>query len=301
MVGVKNMKIKKSIGSKSFDVFNILLMIVLALVTLYPCYYVLVASVSDPSKFYDGSALVLWPRGLGFGGYEAVLKNNALWVSYRNTIIYVVLGTILSVLMTTSAAYSLSRKRLKGRNIVMLLITFTMYFSGGMIPTYIVVRNLGIINTPLAMILPNAVIVYNLIITLSYFRSIPDSLEEAARIDGAGALKTFWKIMLPLAAPIVAVISLYYAVGIWNDYMSGLLYITKPELKPLQMVLRDILLQEGGAASAGSGDVAAVEEAAYAANIRYATIVVSTVPILCIYPFIQRYFIKGVMIGAVKG
>lgn len=298
---MKNMKIKKSIGSRIFDMFNVIAMILLCVVTLYPCYYVLVASISDPTQFYNGSSLVLWPRGIGFSSYEAVLRNNSLWISYRNTIFYVVLGTILSVLLTTSAAYSLSRKRLKGRNIVMLLITFTMYFSGGMIPTYLTVRNYGILNTPFAMILPNVVAVYNLIITLSYFRSIPESLEEAARIDGAGALRTFWQIMVPLAIPIVAVISLYYAVGIWNDYMSGLLYITKPNLKPLQMVLRDILLQEGGASSAGSGDVASAEEAAYAANIRYATIVVSTVPILCIYPFIQRYFIKGVMIGAVKG
>lgn len=295
------MKIKESIGGRIFDGFNLLLMLVLIIVTLYPCYYVLVASVSDPTQFYNGSPLVLWPRGFGVYSYQAVLKNSALWTSYRNTILYVVFGTAVSVLLTTSAAYSLSRKRLKGKNIVMLLITFTMYFSGGMIPTYLTVKSLGILNTPLAMILPNAVGVYNLIITLSYFKSIPESLEEAARIDGAGVFRIFWQIMLPLAIPIVAVICLYYAVGIWNDYMSGLLYITNKNLKPLQMVLRDILLQEGGAASQNPADVASTDEAAYAANIRYATIVVSTVPILCVYPFIQRYFIKGVMIGAIKG
>lgn len=295
------MKIKESLGGRIFDGFNIFLMLILIVVTLYPCYYVLVASVSDPTQFYNGSSLVLWPRGFGLYSYTAVLKNNALWLSYRNTILYVVLGTVLSVILTTSAAYSLSRKRLKGKNVVMLLITFTMYFSGGMIPTYLTVKNLGILNTPLAMILPNAVGVYNLIITLSYFKSIPESLEEAARIDGAGVFRIFWQIMLPLAIPIVAVICLYYAVGIWNDYMSGLLYITNKNLKPLQMVLRDILLQEGGAVNQSGADVASTEEAAYAANIRYATIVVSTVPILCVYPFIQRYFIKGVMIGAIKG
>lgn len=293
---------KKTIGERIFDCLNVVFMIALIAVTLYPCYYVLIASVSDPVKFHDGSALVLMPRGFGLYSYGSVFENKTLWLGYRNTIFYVIAGTALSVLVTTMAAYSLSRKRMVGKNVIMLLITFTMYFGGGMIPTYLTIRNLGILNTPLAMIIPNAISVYNLIITLNYFRGLPEAVEEAAKIDGAGVLCTFWKIMLPLSIPIVAVISLYYAVGIWNDYMSGLLYITNPDLKPLQMVLSDILLQSGGAANqSANANVNITEEAAYAANIRYATIVVSTIPILCVYPFVQRYFIKGISVGAVKG
>lgn len=292
---------KKSVGEKIFDCINVLLMVMLIIVTLYPCYYVLIASVSDPVKFHNGSALVLAPRGFGVYSYLSVFKNETLWLGYRNTIFYVVIGTLFSVLITTMAAYSLSRKRMKGRNIVMLLITFTMYFGGGMIPTYLTIKNLGILNTPLAMIIPNAISAYNLIITVNYFRGLPEAIEEAAKIDGAGVVRIFWKIMLPLSIPIIAVISLYYAVGIWNDYMSALLYITKPELKPLQMVLSEILLQSGAASQSGAADINITEEAAYAANIRYATIVVSTIPILCMYPFIQRYFIKGISVGAVKG
>lgn len=294
------MKIKKSVSGRIFDTANTLFLICLTLITVYPCYYVFVASVSEPNAFYKGSAFVLWPRDFGIYSYLNVLKNSDIWLGYRNTLFYVIVGTLLSVILTTSAAFCLSRSRMKGRNAIMMMITFSMYFGGRMIPTYLTIRSLGILNTPLAMIIPNVVSAYNLIITLSYFKSIPISLDEAARIDGAGSFTIFWKVMLPLATPIVAVISLYYAVSIWNDYMSGLLYIINPKLKPLQMVLRDILLQEGGGVNQ-SGSVSSGDEVAYAANIRYATIVVSTVPILCVYPFIQRYFIKGVMIGAVKG
>lgn len=294
-----DMKMKKTFGEKIFDCANVLILLALTFITLYPCWYVLVASVSEPAALYNGSSLIFWPRNFGLYSYETVLGNTELWTGYRNTIFYVAAGTLLSVLLTTSAAFCASRKDLPGKNTIMLLFTFTMYFAGGMIPTYLLVRNLGILNTPLAMILPHAVNTYNLIITLSYFRSIPDALEEAAKIDGAGTFTIFWRIMMPLAKPIIAVISLYYAVAYWNDYMSALLYITDKDLKPLQMVLREILLTDG---TTGQGEGISMDEgAAYAANIRYATIVVSTIPILCVYPFVQRYFIKGVMIGAVKG
>ena len=176
-----------------------------------------------------------------------------------------------------------------------------MYFSGGLIPTYMVVRNLGLLNTPFAMILPQAVSTYNLIITLSYFRGMPESLVEAAKIDGASDFKVFSRIMVPLAKPIIAVISLYYAVAIWNNYFSALIYINDRNLYPLQLVLREILVQNDTTSSQGALNVSSIDSAAYAANIKYAIIVVSTVPILCLYPFIQKYFVKGVMIGAVKG
>lgn len=293
------MKIKKSLGEKVFDCCNVVILLLLTFITLYPCWYVLVASVSEPSELYNGSALLFWPRNFGLYSYESVIKNEMLWTGYRNTLFYVIAGTIISVILTTSAAFCASRKNLPGKNFIMMMVTFTMYFNGGMIPTFMVVKGLHLLNTPWAMIIPTAVNTYNLIITLSYFRSIPDSLEEAARIDGASTFRIFCQIMLPLSMPIIAVISLYYAVAIWNNYFNALLYITDKELKPLQMVLRDILLSDG---AKGQGDAVSLEDsAAYAANIRYATIVVSTIPILCLYPLIQRFFVKGVMIGAVKG
>jgi len=290
---------KTNVGSLLFDCINTVVLFALALIALYPCWYVLVASFSDPVQLHQGSPFVVWPREFGAYSYKAVINNAALWIGYRNTFFYVIIGTAFSVILTVSGAFCATRKDLPGKNIIMMLILFTMYFGGGMIPTYMVVRSVGILNTPLAMIVPTAISTYNLIITMSYFRSIPDSLEEAATVDGASTFRVFWQILLPLAKPIVAVISLYYAVAIWNDYFNAMIYITEPKYKPLQVVLRQILMQEGG--TAATANVAGGDDASYAENIRYATIVVSTVPILCVYPFIQKFFIKGVMIGAVKG
>lgn len=295
------MKIKKTLGDRIFDIVNYAFLTVLTFVILYPCYYVLVASVSDPVKIYDGSGFILWPRDFALYSYKMVFENTKLWRSYANTIFYVSTGTFLSVILTTSAAYCASRKTLPGKNLIMFLIMFTMYFSGGLIPTYLVVSGLGITDTYLAMILPGAVSTYNLFITLSYFRGIPDSMEEAAKIDGASEYKIYYKVMLPLAKPIVAVISLYYAVGIWNNYFTAMIYLTNPKLYPLQLILKEILLQSGGVAAEAAAVASEADGSAYAANIRYATIVISTIPILCAYPFIQKYFIKGVMIGAIKG
>lgn len=290
---------KMGVGSFVFDCVNTVILLLLALIALYPCWYVLMASVSDPAKLHQGSAFLVLPRDFGIYSYKSVMENAALWIGYRNTFLYVTLGTLFSVMLTVSAAFCATRRDLPGKNTIMMLILFTMYFSGGMIPTYMVVRGVGILNTPLAMILPNAINTYNLIITMSYFRTIPDSLEEAASIDGAGPLRIFMQILIPLAKPIIAVIGLYYAVATWNDYFNAMIYITNPKYKPLQVVLRQILMQEGG--TAATANASGGEAAAYAENIRYATIVVSTVPILCVYPFIQKFFIKGVMIGAVKG
>lgn len=295
------MYIKKSFGGKTFDVLNTLFLILLIVITLYPCYYVLVASVSNPVKIYEGSPLLLWPKDFAIYSYKQVIKDTQIWNGYRNTIFYVTCGTFLSVLLTTTAAFAASRKTLPGKNIIIFLIMFTMYFSGGLIPTYMVVSKLGLLNTPFAMILPQAVSTYNLIITLSYFRGMPESLVEAAKIDGASDFKVYSRIMVPLAKPIIAVISLYYAVAIWNNYFSALIYINDRNLYPLQLVLREILVQNDTTSSQGALNVSSIDSAAYAANIKYAIIVVSTVPILCLYPFIQKYFVKGVMIGAVKG
>lgn len=290
---------KKSIGERIFDICNYLILILMVIITLYPCYYVLVASVSSPTEIYNNGGLLLYPKKIAANSYLEVLKHKPLWTGYRNSIFYILSGGFLSVSLTVTAAFALTRKGLPGKNIIMLAILFTMYFSGGLIPTYVVVKSLGLLDTPLAMILPGAVSTYNLIITISYFKGLPNALEEAAKIDGANDYMIFFRILLPLAKPVVAVITLYYVVAIWNNYFTALIYITKKSLQPLQMVLREILIQNDTAAIAGTEQADAAQ--AYAENVKYATIVVSTVPILCVYPFIQKYFVKGVTIGAVKG
>ena len=290
---------KKSKGEKIFDIFNHILMILMIVITLYPCYYVLVGSVSDPIKAFSSNGLLLYPKGFSISSYLEVIKSEQIWTGYRNTLLYVACGGFLSVFLTVTAAFALTRKGLPGKNLITFLILFTMYFHGGMIPTYLVVKSIGLLDSPLVMILINAVATYNLIITISYFRGLPESLEEAAKIDGAGDYTILFKIMIPLAKPIIAVITLYYSVSIWNDFMTALIYINDRKYYPLQMILREILIQNNTSSVAATG--ASEDAQAYAENLKYAVIVVSTVPILCVYPFIQKYFVKGVMIGAVKG
>lgn len=290
---------KKTKGEMIFDCCNYVLLALLVVVTLYPCYYVLVASVSDPVKIFAEKGLVLFPKGFSLSSYLEVLKSDQIWLGYKNTVFYVIAGGIVSVLMTVMAAFALTRKDLPGKNIIMFLIMFTMYFSGGLIPTYLVVKGIGLLDSPLVMILLNAVTTYNLIVTVSYFRGMPYALEEAAKVDGASDYTVMFKIMLPLAKPIIAVISLYYMVALWNDYMTALIYLNERKYFPLQMILREILIQNNADTVSATG--LADDSQAYAENLKYAIIVVSTVPILCVYPFIQKYFVKGVMIGAIKG
>ena len=293
------MHYKKGIGERVFDICKYIFLALLVVVTIYPCYYILIASISDPVEIAASNGMMLLPKKPAFYSYSEVLKSSQIWVGYRNTILYVVLGGLLSVALTVSAAYGLTRKNLPGQRIMTLMMLFTMYFSGGLIPNYLVVRGLGITDTVLAMILPQAIVTTNLIITISYFKGMPLSIDEAARIDGANDYTIMLKIMTPLAKPIIAVISLYYMVSIWNNYFSALIYINERSLYPLQLVLREILLQNN--TNSISAGVSADDAAAYAENVKYATIVVSTVPVLCIYPFLQKYFVKGVMIGSVKG
>lgn len=290
---------RKSVSERIFDVINYLIMLLLVIVTLYPCYYVVVASVSDPVQIYASNGLLLWPKGFGLYSYLDVLKNTQLWIGYRNTIFYVLVGGLLSVMLTTTAAFSLTRRVLPGKNIILFIIMSTMYFSGGLIPTYLVVKGLHLTDTMFAVILVHAVSTYNLIITISYFRSMPYELEEAAKIDGASDYTILFRILFPLAKPIIAVIAMYYMVAKWNDYFTGMVYLRERSLFPLQLILREILLENSAASQQST--VSADAAQAYADNVKYATIVVSTIPILCVYPFVQKYFIKGVMIGAVKG
>ena len=289
--------IKRTKGETIYAVFNTIIITAVLICAIYPCIYVLFASMSEASELYGGK-LLLWPKGFNPGNYLAVLKNKMIWTGYANTFFYAGVGTTLSVLFTVVAAYCLSRKDLPGKNAIVMAMVFTMYFSGGMIANYILVRSLHLLDTRAAMILPGLINTYNFIIVLTYFKGLPESLEEAAMIDGANEYKILFRMLMPLAKPVISVIALYYLVAIWNNFMNALLYINSPEKYPLQLVLREILYQGSMEQQTTSQiDTAAMQQE----TIKYAVMVVSTLPVICVYPFIQRYFVKGIMIGAVKG
>lgn len=277
----------------------------LALFTaLYPIYFVVIASVSDPAMVSTGQVWLV-PRDLSWFGYEQILADARIWNGYRNTLVYAIVGTALNLLVTMPAAFALSRREFRPRRVLMFFFAFTMFFSGGLIPMYLLLRDLNLLDNWLVFILPSAVNVFNLIIARSFFEhSLPDELHEAASIDGANYFQFFLKIALPLSMPILSVIGLYYLVQHWNDFFTGLVFVRDYSLQPLQIVLRDILISNqafsggaGGAGGAGAGSYAQQ----YADQIKYGVIVVSTLPVIVLYPFLQRYFEKGVMIGAVKG
>ncbi|WP_072331850.1 MULTISPECIES: carbohydrate ABC transporter permease [unclassified Paenibacillus] len=289
---------KESISSRLFDVFNHLLLVLLVVVTVYPCLYVLFASVSDGLLLNAGSKLLYWPRGFQLESYKRVFNNPMLWVGYMNTLIYVVLGTTLNLLLTCFAAYGLSRTYLPGRKTLMKLIVFTMFFSGGMIPSYLLVMNLGMINTIFAMIIPGAISTWNLIILRTSFMALPPSLEESAKIDGANDFFILFRIIIPLTLPALSVILLYYAVGHWNSFFDALIYLRKREMFPIQMVLREILILNDSSMLVGVSD--SVDRMQETIPLKYATIIVSSLPVLFLYPFLQKYFVQGMMIGAIK-
>lgn len=286
-------------SSKVFDtVVNIYLTICVLLV-VYPIIFVVSSSLSSADAIMSGSVW-LWPVDINIEGYKAVFSNERIWNGYLNTIIYTGLGTAINIILTVMLAYPLSRKDFVGGKVIMMLVTFTMIFNGGIIPTYLVVKNLGMINTLWAMVIPTGLTAYNTIITRTFFRqSIPDELFEAARIDGCTNIKFITSIVLPLSKSIIAVIGLFYAVMHWNSYFTALIYI-RDELKyPLQLVLRQILIQNQ---TNEMMDVASQSQGEYLeALLKYGVIVVSIVPMLIVYPFVQKYFVKGVMVGSLKG
>ncbi|WP_211746675.1 carbohydrate ABC transporter permease [Paenibacillus sp. Marseille-Q4541] len=287
---------KKSVGENVFDVVNYLLLILVVLLCAYPMLYIFNSSISDPQQLLASRSLMLLPEGFSVEAYSKVFQNPKIYSGYMNTLFYVIVGTAVNLLMTTLAAYALSRPDLYGRSFFMKLITFTMFFGGGMIPTFLLIQNLGLLDTRLAMILPAAISTFNFIIMRTNFMSIPLALIESAKIDGANDFRILFQIVVPLSKPILAVMTLYYAVDHWNDFMGPLLYLRSQDLYPIQIVLRDILLSNSTEAMGSANDTGfAIGE-----NIKYATIIVSTLPILLVYPFIQRYFVQGALIGAIK-
>jgi putative aldouronate transport system permease protein len=248
----------------------------------------------------------LWPRDITFEGFRRVFENKEIWIGYRNTIFYTLFGTFINLAFTLPCAYALSRNDLKGRGIIMGIMVFTMFFEGGLIPTYLLVKNLHMTNTIWALLIPNALAVWNVIVTTTFFRvTIPKGLEEAAEIDGASTFRIFFQIVLPLSAPIIAVMGLFYGVSHWNQYFNALIYLSDENLFPLQLILRKILIMQEVAAQTVNlqgTDVAAIgEQAKIASIIKYAVMIVSAAPLLIVYPFLQRFFLKGVLIGSIKG
>lgn len=298
---------KESRGDKLFLISTYIYLCLALVVVLYPLIYILSASISSPQDVNSG-AMWLFPKNVTLDGYKLVFENPKIWNGYLNTIIYTAVGTLLNLAVTLPAAYALSRSDFVGRQLFMGLILFTMFFSGGLVPTYLLVKNLGLINSMGALILPVAASVWNIVVARTFFQStIPKELQEAAHIDGCTNLKLFIRIILPLSAPIVAVMALFYGVGHWNSYFPSLIYLNDEAKYPLQMVLRQILvLQEMSAETTGAainGEVAMAmnNKAETASLVKYGVIVVSTLPIVAVYPFLQRYFVQGVMIGSVKG
>lgn len=267
---------------------------------LYPIYFIVIASVSNSTLVNQGLVLFV-PKDINFYGYQKILERKDLWIGYRNTIIYTVFGTLLNLAVTLPASYVLAQTKFKAKKVIMTLFVITMYFGGGMVPTYLLVKTLHLNNSPWIMIIMGAVSVYNVIITRTFFEnSIPQELQEAAQLDGCSHFRYFASIVLPLSKAVISVIALYYAVGHWNDFFTALLYLNKDEYQPLQTVLRNLLISnQAMAGTVGAGEGGYAQQ--YADQIKFAVIIVSTLPVLCIYPFIQKYFEKGVMIGAVKG
>lgn len=302
--GVEYMEQKFSSQSKQdkiFDVVVIMLSIILLAIVIYPLYFIVIASISNPDLVSSGEVLFM-PKDITLEAYKYILKDQRIWTGYYNSIRYTFFGTLIALALTIPAGYALSRKDLVGNQIIMKIMVFTMYFSGGLIPTYLVIKNLGLIDTSAILMILGSFSVFNLIITRTFFVStIPDELQEAAEIDGCGIPRFFFSIVLPLSKSIIAIMFLYYAVGHWNSFFNGMMYVKSQNLYPLQVILRDILISGQNLMTEGADMEYVLEMQRISRTIKYGVIIVSTVPVLMIYPFVQKHFVKGVMIGSVKG
>ncbi|MDR0636321.1 MAG: carbohydrate ABC transporter permease [Treponema sp.] len=291
---------KKSISRRIFEVFNVCFMLGICVVMLYPFLFVLAASLSSNEAVIRGMVGII-PQGMNFNAYDAVLHYPYIWSGYRNTIMYTVCGTAVNLILTVAGAYALSRNKTQfyGKSFFTFMITLTMFFGGGLIPTYLVIRSYGMLNTFWVMIIPGAISTWNMVVMRTFFQNIPSELEEAAIIDGCNDLGVLVRIILPLSTASLMTIGMFYAVGHWNSWFNALIYLRDYNLFPLQLWLRTIVLQSQ------ITDVASMAteqlENAVSDTIKYATIIVAVVPILCVYPFVQKYFVKGVMVGSIKG
>ena len=304
------MKVQATRGDKFFDVVNVSMSALLLFVMIYPIYFTIIASFSDPYAVVNGE-VYFWIKNFSLDAYKGALEESRLWVGYRNSFVYTSLGVLLSLAITIPGAYVLSKKTLPGRGLLATFFIIPMYFSGGLIPTYLIVKGLGLLNKSYTLIILTSLNIYNMIVARVYFQtSIPEALYESARIDGASDFRMFFAIALPLAVPIVAVIALFYAVARWNDYYTSLIYVSSDKYYPLQMMLRSILLsyEQGFSMTSDATRGLSAEDLAYLAKkqyiaqaMKYALIFIASAPLLILYPFVQKHFVKGMMIGSLKG
>ncbi|MFU0799900.1 MAG: carbohydrate ABC transporter permease [Xylanivirga thermophila] len=291
--------IKRTKGERVFGVINVIIMTIIMIVTVYPLLHVVFASISDPSRLIKHQGALLAPLGFSNQAYKMVFQNPSIFIGYKNTLFYVLVGTTINLFMTSLGAYGLSRKNLLWGKPIMFLVVFTMFFGGGLIPFFLTVKNLGMLNTRWAIVIPSAISTWNLIVMRTSFMGIPDSLEESARIDGANDIVILFKIILPLSLPVLAVMALFYGVGHWNGWFDAVIFLRNRALYPLQVFLREILIINADKNTMSINRP--LEDELIKKQLKYCTIIVATAPILCIYPFLQKYFVKGVMVGAIKG
>ncbi|MEV4016506.1 carbohydrate ABC transporter permease [Nonomuraea angiospora] len=291
------MTIEKTRGYRAFQVVNAVILSGVVIVTLYPFLNILARSFSE-ERYIVGGQVNLIPRGFNVTTYKLVMSDSMFWTNYGNTIVYTVVATAIAMLLTTCYAYVLSKKHLKGRTFLIWVAVFTMIFSGGLIPNYVLVNGLGLTNSIWAIVLPNAISVFNLLVMKAFFEGLPQELEEAAAIDGLNTYGVLWRVVLPLSKAVIATMVLFYAVSFWNSWFTAFLYLNKTDMFPVTIYLRNLIAGATGAESAGAS---LSEASAAAANIQSVTIMLTVLPILAVYPFVQRYFVSGVMLGAVKG
>lgn len=298
---MKHRHMQLSFSDRVFHAVNTFIMLLICIVIIYPMYYIIIASITDPTVI-DGGEMLLWPRKLFFDGYITAFEHKPLLTGYANSLLYTVLGTLFNLFLTIPGAYALSRNDMTGRSLIMMVFTFTMFFSGGMIPTYMLIRSLGMINTIWSMIIPGGVSVYNLIVVKTFFQTaLNRELLEAASIDGCSDLNFFFRIALPLSSTIVAVMVVFYAVGHWNAYFDAILYLNERKLMPLQAVLRELLLLNTITNEMNVNMAELVEKTKRADQLKFCVIILASLPVMVLYPFAQRFFTQGVMIGSIKG
>ncbi|WP_433689156.1 carbohydrate ABC transporter permease [Micromonospora carbonacea] len=290
--------IRPARGYRIFQAVNAVILTGVVIVTLYPFVNIVARSLSDEAYIIAGRVNLV-PRGFNLTTYKLVMSDALFWTNYRNTVVYTVVATVISIVLTTCYAYVLSKPRLKGRGALVGIAVFTMFFSGGLIPNYVLITSLGMKNTIWAVVVPNAINVFNLLVMKAFFESLPEELEEAAAVDGLNTYGTLLRIVLPLSKAIIATMVLFYAVSFWNSWFTAFLYLDQQEMFPVTVYLRNLIAGATGAQSAGG--VAEADAVQAAATLQAVTIVLTTLPILAVYPFIQRYFVSGVMLGAVKG
>lgn len=285
-------------GYRIFRMVNAVILTAVVVVTLYPFVNIVARSLSDEAYIIAGKVNLV-PRGFNADTYKLVMSDSAFWTNYRNTVVYTLVATLISIVLTTCYAYVLSKKHLKGRNALVGIAVFTMFFSGGLIPNYVLITSLGLKNTIWAIVLPNAINVFNLLVMKAFFESLPVELEEAAAVDGLNTYGILLRIVLPLSKALIATMVLFYAVAFWNSWFSAFLYLDQQDLWPVTIYLRNLIAGATGAENVGA--IAEADEVQAEATLKAVTIVLTTLPILLVYPFVQRYFVSGVMLGAVKG